>query len=243
MPLPQISAGTPFQQLTPKISCPISFLFSDTQMKASRLKMTKTSNLLRGYAFDLFSMNDHNIGSDTVKPHSSGSSDECCKLTRRKNVTRYRRGGNHETDIDEVHTGGCGERFHLCSDITVSHFSSAYNSSDANMKFGKDCVCLEGTHELNANDFELMTLLVTDDLRHGFPYKFMITCHCDQIFFEDPSDDQVMTEAPTENKTPTTRWKLTRNRARTLSTTVAAMKNEKSKQNSVSFQVLYWWNK
>ncbi|XP_035210340.1 uncharacterized protein LOC118184730 [Stegodyphus dumicola] len=36
-------------------------------------------------------------------------------------------------------------------------------------KFGADCICIDGTHGLNSYGFELITLLVLDDLRQGFP--------------------------------------------------------------------------
>jgi len=36
-------------------------------------------------------------------------------------------------------------------------------------KYGNDCVCIDGTLALNSYDFELITLLVLDDMRQGFP--------------------------------------------------------------------------
>lgn len=43
-------------------------------------------------------------------------------------------------------------------------------------KFGQNrIVCLDGTHGLNKYDFELITLLVIDDLGSGFPCYFMFT--------------------------------------------------------------------
>lgn len=36
-------------------------------------------------------------------------------------------------------------------------------------------VCIDGTHGLNAYDFELVTLLVVDDFGSGFPCCFMFT--------------------------------------------------------------------
>nr|XP_015918035.2 uncharacterized protein LOC107447601 [Parasteatoda tepidariorum] len=51
-------------------------------------------------------------------------------------------------------------------------------------KFGTDCVCLDGTHGLNAYGFELITLLVIDDLRQGFPCAFMVSSRCDQLVLE-----------------------------------------------------------
>lgn len=43
-------------------------------------------------------------------------------------------------------------------------------------QFGQNkIVCLDGTHGLNAYDFELVTLLVIDDYGSGFPCSFMFT--------------------------------------------------------------------
>ncbi|VEN51584.1 unnamed protein product, partial [Callosobruchus maculatus] len=39
-------------------------------------------------------------------------------------------------------------------------------------KYGNDCICIDGTHGLNAYGFELITLLVLDDIREGFPCAF-----------------------------------------------------------------------
>lgn len=54
-------------------------------------------------------------------------------------------------------------------------------------KFGNDCVCIDGTHGLNSYGFELITLLVLDDMREGFPTAFMISNRSDEevlyIFF------------------------------------------------------------
>lgn len=47
-------------------------------------------------------------------------------------------------------------------------------------KFSSDCVCIDGTHGLNAYNFELHTLLVIDDLRQGFPAAFMVSNRADQ---------------------------------------------------------------
>ncbi|GBN82097.1 hypothetical protein AVEN_240803-1 [Araneus ventricosus] len=35
--------------------------------------------------------------------------------------------------------------------------------------FGNDCICIDRTHVMNNYDFELITLLVIDDMRQGFP--------------------------------------------------------------------------
>jgi hypothetical protein len=32
-------------------------------------------------------------------------------------------------------------------------------------KYGSDCICIDGTHGTNSYDFELITLLVVDDIR------------------------------------------------------------------------------
>lgn len=48
-------------------------------------------------------------------------------------------------------------------------------------KYGQDAVCIDGTHGLNKYNFELITLLVLDNLRQGFPCAFLITNRCDQV--------------------------------------------------------------
>ncbi|XP_068083806.1 uncharacterized protein, partial [Anabrus simplex] len=47
-------------------------------------------------------------------------------------------------------------------------------------KYGSDCICTDGTHGLNSYGFELITLLVLDDLRQGFPCAFLISNRSDQ---------------------------------------------------------------
>lgn len=47
-------------------------------------------------------------------------------------------------------------------------------------KFGPDSICLDSTHGVNAYGFELITLLVLDDLHQGFPCAFMFSNRCDQ---------------------------------------------------------------
>lgn len=56
------------------------------------------------------------------------------------------------------------------------------NEGQAQMlkKFSSDCVCIDGTHGLNAYNFELHTLLVLDELRQGFPVGFLISNRSDQ---------------------------------------------------------------
>ncbi|KAL1488526.1 hypothetical protein ABEB36_014991 [Hypothenemus hampei] len=46
-------------------------------------------------------------------------------------------------------------------------------------KYGTDLICMDGTHGLNAYDFEMQTVLVLDDLREGFPCAFMISNRSD----------------------------------------------------------------
>ncbi|XP_046685810.1 uncharacterized protein LOC124371503 [Homalodisca vitripennis] len=46
-------------------------------------------------------------------------------------------------------------------------------------KFGSDCVCVDGTHGLNSYDFEVVTLMVIDDMRQGFPCAFFICSRID----------------------------------------------------------------
>ncbi|XP_035215395.1 uncharacterized protein LOC118188975 [Stegodyphus dumicola] len=47
-------------------------------------------------------------------------------------------------------------------------------------KYGCDCICMDGTHGMNGYDFELVTLLVIDDVRQGFPCAFLISNRTDQ---------------------------------------------------------------
>nr|XP_023028933.1 uncharacterized protein LOC111517119 isoform X1 [Leptinotarsa decemlineata] len=47
-------------------------------------------------------------------------------------------------------------------------------------KFGNDCICVDGTHEMNSYGFELITLMVVDEMREGFPCSFMISNRTDE---------------------------------------------------------------
>ncbi|XP_049811058.1 uncharacterized protein LOC126253607 [Schistocerca nitens] len=47
-------------------------------------------------------------------------------------------------------------------------------------KYGSDCICIDGTHGTNGYCFELITLLVLDDMRQGFPCAFLISNRSDQ---------------------------------------------------------------
>uniref|UniRef100_A0A6P7F500 Uncharacterized protein LOC114326564 isoform X1 n=1 Tax=Diabrotica virgifera virgifera TaxID=50390 RepID=A0A6P7F500_DIAVI len=47
-------------------------------------------------------------------------------------------------------------------------------------KFGGDCICVDGTHGITSYGFELVTLLVLDDMREGFPCAFMISNRTDE---------------------------------------------------------------
>uniref|UniRef100_A0A6P7GY30 Uncharacterized protein LOC114348268 n=1 Tax=Diabrotica virgifera virgifera TaxID=50390 RepID=A0A6P7GY30_DIAVI len=55
------------------------------------------------------------------------------------------------------------------------------------LRFGDDCICMDGTHGLNGYGFELHTILVLDDLREGYPSAFLISSWNDaelmKIFF------------------------------------------------------------
>uniref|UniRef100_A0A6P7GVN3 Uncharacterized protein LOC114341342 n=1 Tax=Diabrotica virgifera virgifera TaxID=50390 RepID=A0A6P7GVN3_DIAVI len=55
------------------------------------------------------------------------------------------------------------------------------------LRFGDDCICMDGTHGLNGYGFELHTILVLDDLREGYPSAFLISSRNDaelmKIFF------------------------------------------------------------
>lgn len=59
---------------------------------------------------------------------------------------------------------------------------------DLLLRFGEDCICIDGTHGLNAYGFELHTILVLDDLREGYPTAFFISNRSDSmgisIFFK-----------------------------------------------------------
>lgn len=46
-------------------------------------------------------------------------------------------------------------------------------------KFGNDCICMDGTHGLNKYNFEVVTLMVLDDMRQGFPCAFFICSRID----------------------------------------------------------------
>lgn len=48
------------------------------------------------------------------------------------------------------------------------------------LKYGSDCVCIDGTHGMNGYGFELNTILVLDSLRQGFPCAFLISNRSDQ---------------------------------------------------------------
>ncbi|KAH1008338.1 uncharacterized protein LOC109535894 isoform X1 [Dendroctonus ponderosae] len=54
-------------------------------------------------------------------------------------------------------------------------------------KFGRDCICIDGTFGSNCYGFDLVTLLVLDDMREGFPCSFLISSRTDaevmSIFF------------------------------------------------------------
>lgn len=47
-------------------------------------------------------------------------------------------------------------------------------------KYGSDCICIDGTHGTNSYDFQLITLLIVDDIRQGFPCSFLISNRCDK---------------------------------------------------------------
>uniref|UniRef100_A0A8D8QQK5 MULE transposase domain-containing protein n=1 Tax=Cacopsylla melanoneura TaxID=428564 RepID=A0A8D8QQK5_9HEMI len=48
-------------------------------------------------------------------------------------------------------------------------------------EYGKDVICMDGTHGTNAYGFELTTVLVLDELRQGFPCVFLITSRTDSL--------------------------------------------------------------
>jgi hypothetical protein len=54
-------------------------------------------------------------------------------------------------------------------------------------KYGNDCICIDGTHDVNGYGFELTTLLIINQIREGFPCAFMISNRSDEdvyyIFF------------------------------------------------------------
>ena len=55
------------------------------------------------------------------------------------------------------------------------------------LKYGNDCICIDGTHGMNSYNLELLTILVLDDMRQGFPCAFCVTNRTDKetsrIFF------------------------------------------------------------
>ena len=59
---------------------------------------------------------------------------------------------------------------------------------DLLLRFGEDCICIDGTHGLNAYGFELHTMLVLDDLREGYLTAIIISNRSDStansIFFQ-----------------------------------------------------------
>lgn len=58
---------------------------------------------------------------------------------------------------------------------------------DILLKYGSDVICIDGTHGMKHSNFELITLLVLDDMRQGFPCSFCITSRTDKdalkVFF------------------------------------------------------------
>lgn len=46
-------------------------------------------------------------------------------------------------------------------------------------KYGADCICIDGTSELNSYGVELYTVLVLDERRHGLPCAFLLTNRSD----------------------------------------------------------------
>jgi hypothetical protein len=51
-------------------------------------------------------------------------------------------------------------------------------------KYGSDVVCVDGTHGVNAYNFQLYTALVLDDTREGVPICFMVSNRGDQKIME-----------------------------------------------------------
>lgn len=51
-------------------------------------------------------------------------------------------------------------------------------------KYGNDIVCIDGTHGMNAYDFQVVTLMVIDDMRQGFPCAFYISNRTDKQSIE-----------------------------------------------------------
>lgn len=54
-------------------------------------------------------------------------------------------------------------------------------------KYGTDSICIDSTHGLNSYGFELVTVMVLDDMRQGFPCAFLISNRIDEevlkVFF------------------------------------------------------------
>lgn len=51
-------------------------------------------------------------------------------------------------------------------------------------EFGNQVITIDGTHGLNAYDFELTTLLTLDEYRQGFPVDFMFTNRKDTSIYQ-----------------------------------------------------------
>lgn len=51
-------------------------------------------------------------------------------------------------------------------------------------QFGDQVITIDGTHGLNAYDFELTTLLTLDEYRQGFPVAFMFTNRKDTSIYQ-----------------------------------------------------------
>lgn len=57
-----------------------------------------------------------------------------------------------------------------------------------------DCICIDGTHGMNAYGFELITLLVLDDIREGFPCAFCISNRTDEVIIKREARENLHAE-------------------------------------------------
>lgn len=56
--------------------------------------------------------------------------------------------------------------------------------SELFLKFGNDKVCIDGTHGLNAYNFQLYSLVVTDEYGNGYPVAFCFSNKSDTALFK-----------------------------------------------------------
>ncbi|XP_067138909.1 uncharacterized protein [Centruroides vittatus] len=116
-----------------------------------------------------------------------------------KSVRRSSDSTSVDTQVNEMRDGNddCvlfykpeGKKCEEYCNLVESDFALAImNDGQALMldKYGSGAVCIDGTHGLNAFDFELISLIIIDNMQEGFPCAFMFSNRTDeeilQIFF------------------------------------------------------------